>query len=146
MMARSPRHRALKVIVCVVALAASACNKGENPTSTPSKSPSPSPRPKSSATLRIDDPVVGATVSAGTLHVKLVLDGGTIVPLTSKNLKPDEGHVHLSLDDKIVSMTSALEQNVEVAAGPHILQAEFVAADHAPFNPRVLTSVTFKAQ
>jgi hypothetical protein len=22
-------------------------------------------------------------------------------------------------------------------AGPHVLQAEFVAADHAPFNPRV---------
>jgi hypothetical protein len=146
MMARSPRHRALKIIVCVVALAATACDKGGNPTPTPSKSPSQSPRPRSSATLRIEDPAVGASVPAGTLRVKLVLDGGRIVPLTSKDLKPDEGHIHLSLDDKIVSMTSTLEQDVDVAAGPHILQAEFVAADHAPFNPRVLTSVTFKAQ
>ena len=146
MMARSARHRALEVILCVFALAASACNSGGNPAPTPSKSPTSTPRPSSSATLKIEDPAVGANVSAGTLRVKLTLDGGKIVPVTSKDLKPDEGHIHLSLDDKIVSMTSNLEQDVDVAAGPHILQAEFVAADHAPFNPRVLTSVTFRAQ
>jgi hypothetical protein len=28
--------------------------------------------------------------------------------------------------------------------GPHTLTAEFVAADHAPFNPRVVATATFK--
>ena len=30
--------------------------------------------------------------------------------------------------------------------GQHILRAEFVAADHRPFNPRDFTQVTFEVQ
>ncbi len=29
-------------------------------------------------------------------------------------------------------------------AGPHVLQAEFVAKDHAPFDPRVIARVLFE--
>jgi hypothetical protein len=33
---------------------------------------------------------------------------------------------------------------VSVLPGSHHLQAEFVAVDHGPFDPRVLASVAFR--
>jgi hypothetical protein len=43
-------------------------------------------------------------------------------------------------------MAYALEHDVTVAPGDHILQAEFVAGDHAPFFPRVIAVKSFRAQ
>jgi hypothetical protein len=34
----------------------------------------------------------------------------------------------------------------DVSPGPHTLQAEFVAADHAPFDPRVTAAVRFETE
>jgi hypothetical protein len=62
---------------------------------------------------------------------------------TSTRLVPDEGHIHVKLDGKLVSMTAGLEQQVPVTTGPHIIEAEFVANDHLPFNPRILTTMPF---
>jgi hypothetical protein len=104
------------------------------------------PRPASTATLSIVKPAVGATVTGDDLQVVMQLPGGTIVTTTSTKLTPDTGHVHLSLDGRVVSMTYGLVQVVSVrslAPGEHTLQAEFVAADHGPFQPRVMASVTF---
>jgi hypothetical protein len=36
-------------------------------------------------------------------------------------------------------MNYALEQDLAVPAGTHVLRAEYVASDHAPFSPRVVT-------
>jgi hypothetical protein len=82
-------------------------------------------------------------VSGTTLHVQLKLVGAEIVPQTSTSLSPDKGHIHLSLDGRVISMSYGVEQDVAVAPGVHLLQAEFVATDHFPFNPRVITAVTF---
>jgi hypothetical protein len=104
------------------------------------------PRPASTATLSIVSPADGATVTGDDLEVIMQLPGGTIVTTTSTKLTPDTGHVHLSLDGRVVSMTYGLVQVVSVrslAPGEHTLQAEFVAADHGPFQPRVTASVTF---
>ncbi len=46
--------------------------------------------------------------------------------------------MHLSLDGQLSTMTYGLDQEIQVTPGSHILQAEFVAGDHAPFNPRVI--------
>jgi hypothetical protein len=100
-------------------------------------------RPRSTATLRIVSPVPGAVVTARTLQVQLQLMGATVTPETSTHLTPDRGHIHLILDGKVVSMAYGVEQNVPVTPGDHLLQAEFVAVDHFPFNPRVVTSATF---
>lgn len=110
---------------------------------TPPAQPATQVRPRSTATLRILNPAPGTTVSGRTLHVRLALTGARIVPQTSLHLTPDRGHVHLSLDGRVVSMAYGLEQDVAVTPGDHLLQAEFVATDHFPFNPRVVTSVTF---
>jgi hypothetical protein len=104
------------------------------------------PRPASTATLAIVRPADGATVADQDLEVVLRLDGGTIVNTTSTTLTPDTGHLHLSLDGAVVSMTFGVVQSVDlrsVAPGEHTLTAEFVAADHGPFNPRVTASVRF---
>ncbi|HEY7526301.1 MAG TPA: hypothetical protein VIA82_05675 [Candidatus Limnocylindria bacterium] len=56
---------------------------------------------------------------------------------TTTNIRPDQGHVHLYVDNVLVSMNYALEQDMPVHAGTYVLKAEFVASDHAPFSPRV---------
>jgi hypothetical protein len=100
-------------------------------------------RPRSTATLTILDPAPGVTVTGRTLHVRLQLTGATITPLVSTHLSPDKGHIHLILDGRVVSMAYGVDQDVQVTPGDHLLQAEFVAQDHFPFNPRVVKSVTF---
>lgn len=118
-----------------------------------SQSTSPAPaqpatlvRPRSTATLAVEEPRPGAAVSGAALHVRLALTGGTITPETSTHLTPDRGHIHLSVDGKVVSMAYGLMQDVPITPGDHLLQAEFVAVDHFPFNPRVIQTITFTAR
>jgi hypothetical protein len=96
-------------------------------------------RPASPATVTIQQPLNGAAVNGGTVHVVLALNGGTIVAATTTDIRPDQGHLHLYVDNILVSMNYGLEQDIPVHPGTYVLKAEFVAADHAPFNPRVVS-------
>jgi len=108
------------------------------------KTPQSPTRPTSTAKIAILEPSAGEVVSGKTFTAKLQLTGGKVVKEVSQILTPDEGHVHLSVDGKIVSMTFGLSQKVPMPKpGSHLLQAEFVAKDHGPFAPRVLSTVTF---
>lgn len=107
------------------------------------------PRPSSTASLAFVDPESGGLVTDDEVEVVLDLEGGRVVDGASTQLRPDTGHVHLVLDGSLVSMTYGLVQVVDlrgVAAGSHTLQAEYVAADHAPFDPRVRTTVRFETE
>jgi hypothetical protein len=76
----------------------------------------------------------------------MTLAGGRIVDAASTNLAPDTGHIHLSLDGALGSMTTGLVQVIDIRSlppGEHRLTVEFVAADHGPFDPRVTATVTF---
>ena len=110
--------------------------------------PSPAAvRPASTAAIAITAPPPDRAIQGDTLDVIMTLTGGKILDAASTALAPDTGHVHLSIDGTLVSMTYGLVQEVSLtglAPGPHVLQAEFVATDHAPFDPRVRTSVTFE--
>lgn len=122
-------------ILAVLVMALTAC----------SASPSPSPsavRPSSPAVVTVVQPTAGQTVSGTTVHVVLSLSGAKIVNQTSTNIRPDEGHVHLFVDNVLKSMNYGLEQDLELSPGTYVLSAEFVAADHAPFNPRVVSGQT----
>jgi hypothetical protein len=105
-----------------------------------SPAPSSGPRPASPATIEILQPAGGATVTGTSVHVVLKLNGATIVPATSTEVRPDQGHVHLYVNNVLVSMNYGLEQDIPVQPGSFALKAEFVAADHAPFSPRVWSS------
>ena len=106
-------------------------------TFTPAISPTLGPRPSSPATVQIVEPANGATVVGTSVHVVLKLTGAKVVTATTTNVRADEGHVHLYLNGQIVSMNYGLEQDLPVTPGTYVFRAEFVAADHAPFNPRV---------
>jgi hypothetical protein len=101
-------------------------------------------RPSSTARLQILSPAQGDVFSGdpATVQVTLRLQGGRIVPQTSTTPVPNQGHIHVFLDDRLLSMTG-LDSRIIVLPGEHTLRAEFVASDHGPFRPPVATSVTF---
>lgn len=79
------------------------------------------------------------------LGVRLDLRGAEIVDKTTTRIRGDQGHVHLYVDGKLVTMNYGLRERLpQLTPGQHVVQVEFVAADHAPFEPRVLTQAAFE--
>jgi hypothetical protein len=104
-------------------------------------------RPSSPAELSIASPTVGEVVEGSTVDLRVQLRGATIVPGTTTDIVPDEGHLHVLLDDTLISMTEGLEQAIpDVPPGEHRITVEFVATDHAPFDPRVIAVVAFEVE
>jgi hypothetical protein len=135
---------ALRLLIpgLLLALAATGCSGDGTPTH-PAVG-STGPRPSSPATVEIVSPAPSTTVEGDTLHVVLRLNGGILVTQTTTDIRPDEGHVHLYVNNVLVSMNYGLEQDIPIQPGTTVLKAEFVAADHAPFSPRVWsTEVVF---
>ena len=109
----------------------------------PARAAPAAPRPSSPAKLTIVTPRNGQTVKEGA-ELRLGLDGAKIVNQTTTRIQGDEGHIHLLVDGKLVNMNYGLRQRLpQLTPGQHVVQVEFVAADHAPFDPRVLTQAAF---
>jgi hypothetical protein len=141
----------LVAVVTAFALTTSACGGGGE--TTPSTSPTtPTPtvsadRPASPAQLAIITPTNGQVVHGTTVQMKVSLKDAKIVDATSANIVPDEGHLHVILDDQLISMTGTTTQLLaNLSQGQHLLKVEFVASDHAPFDPRVIAAVAFEVQ
>ena len=133
--------RASVLVVAVLSMVASACGSDG---STTSPSVAPGPRLASTATVTIGAPRDGQTIRDPAVDVRIGLEGGRLVDLTTTDVRPDEGHLHVTLDDQLVSMTGELRQTLpDLEAGLHVLKVEFVAADHLPFDPRVIAAVAF---
>jgi hypothetical protein len=97
--------------------------------------------------LSILSPENGTIVHGPAIRVTLALKGARVVKQTSTDIVPDEGHVHVLLDGELISMTYGLEQRIaDVEPGAHRLEVEFVAADHAPFDPRVTAVTSFQVE
>lgn len=137
----------------VAALLLAACGgdgqeTGPTPTATEEAA-----RPSSPAELTIVEPEPGAVYPPDDVPVRLELENAEIIEEVSTDLRGDEGHVHLVLDGETVTLLGGLDENLaelveggELAPGMHILEAEFVAADHGFFLPRVITTVTFQVE
>ena len=133
---RRMRKRALALVV--LAAAAVACSGGSSSTLAP-----PQPRPSSPARLSILTPTDGEVVHDLGGAARLA-ERREIVPASTTHIVPNEGHLHVILDQHLISMTEGLHQQITgLTAGTHLLQVEFVASDHSPFDPRVLTAVSF---
>jgi hypothetical protein len=104
-------------------------------------------RPSSTARLEIVSPRPDGAIRGdpATVVIELRLIGGTIVPTTSTDVEPNRGHIHVFLDDRLLSMTG-LHSTILAVPGTHTLRAEFVASDHGPFRPPVTASVTFRVR
>jgi hypothetical protein len=144
--------RSIRMVSVVLALCflGAACSGGGSPdqTSTPSTTiPSydPNTRPSSPAVLKILEPKNGQVVHGTSTPLKMSLQNAKIVPATTTHIVGTQGHVHVILDNKLVSMTYGLKQTLgNLTQGTHLLRAQFVASDHAPFNPPVFAqAVTF---
>jgi hypothetical protein len=129
-----------------VLLLVAACGGGD-PASSPSAAATAAARPSSTAHLAISSPEQNEVVTGPTTPLEVKLTGAEIVPQTSTDLRPDQGHLHVFLDGDLVSMTSSTETTLaDLAPGEHLVKVEFVAADHAPFDPRVIAAVSFEVE
>jgi hypothetical protein len=133
---------------CAALVLLAACSSGGSGSSTASgASPAPGPRPSTTATLKILSPTNGQVIHGTTVDLKVSLTGAKLVSVSSTNLVPNEGHLHVSVDDTLVSMTSGLEQTIpNLTPGTHLITVEFVANDHFPFDPRVRALVSFQVK
>ena len=100
-------------------------------------------RPRTQASVEIASPKPGEVVDGGKIDVGIRLSDGKLAGLSSTRNIEGQGHLHLSLDGKLVSMTGEAEQRIEASPGEHQLTAEYVANDHAPFCKRVTDRVRF---
>jgi hypothetical protein len=99
-------------------------------------------RPTTAAKLTILEPTANE-VTGTKVTLKLALTGATVVNRTSGALSPTEGHIHVSVDNQLVSMAFGTPQDLNLTPGNHSVSAEFVATDHAPFANRVVAVVLF---
>ncbi len=146
---RCTRGALVGAAVLVFALGACGGGGGESPGPSPS-SPTPTvsaDRPASPAKLTVISPKNGQVVQGTTVEMKVLLKDAKLVPATSSTIVPDEGHLHVILDDQLISMTGDTSQLLSnLTPGQHLLKVEFVASDHAPFDPRVIAAVAFEVQ
>ena len=105
-------------------------------------------RPSSTARLQIDQPTPNQ-VTGPDITVQLTVIGGEVVPLTqiSGPLRGDQGHIHVSLDGNLVTMTDKSSSALTgLAPGSHTIQAEYVAVDHLSFRSRIIAAVIFQVK
>ena len=142
-----PKMSKLALIVAT-AFVLAACGSSDDGGSGATGATAPSSdRPSSSAKLAIVLPKVGDVVHGSSVDLRVKLQDAKLVPATTTHIVPDEGHLHVILDDTLISMTQGLEQTIpDVALGEHRIMVEFVASDHAPFDPRVVSVVAFEVK
>ena len=126
------------VIALVIAVALGGC----------SSSSAGAERPTTKANLEIVSPAPNAH-SGPDVDLRIELTKASVAPSTQVGgrLRPDRGHIHVSVDGQLVAMPYTLDQVIPgLTPGTHTIQAEFVATDHLAFANRVLTAVTFTVQ
>lgn len=102
-------------------------------------------RPTTGANLTIVRPEANETFDSTEIPVEVDIEGGIITDAATIENVEGEGHIHISIDGKLTSMTGEEEQTIEVEPGEHEIEVEYVANDHAPFCTRVVKRAQFTA-
>ena len=137
---RSPFHkRPIRsigpVLLILVSFGLAACSGGNSGSTTK--------RPTTHATLSIVSPTPNE-VTGPNVPVQFKVEGAIVSAPQKNKLAPNEGHIHVSVDGKLVVMSYGTSTELNgLAPGLHSLQAEFVANDHLPFANRVIAVVLF---
>jgi len=123
-------------VLAVAAIAGAVTSGSWVPAAKPSRV-----RPTTTARLQILSPTPGQ-VTGPNLVVRLQLTGGKVAPPAAFQNALTQGHIHISVDGLLVSMAYGLQQEVDgLTPGSHLVRAEFVAVDHAPFRVPVVATV-----
>jgi hypothetical protein len=128
-------------VIAAVAVAVLLAGCGGSGTKAPS-------RPTTQAQLVIVSPTPNE-VTGPDVTLKFQVIGGTVLPPAQVTgpLRGDQGHIHVSLDGKLVQMAySTQAQLTGLAPGSHTVQASWVATDHLPFANRVVAVVLFQVR
>jgi len=135
------RRAAILVPLLVVLIGFTGCGSDKK-----SSSPSVPERPATDARIQIVAPTPNQETGPDvTVQVKLI--GAKEVPQVSGPIKPDEGHIHVSLDGTVVAMAYSDSQTLKgLTPGQHSVQVDFVAVDHVPFKNRVTAAVLFRVK
>ncbi len=107
-----------------------------------------STRPVTNAHLLILQPTPNQ-VTGPNVILKFEVIGGTVLPppVVTGPLRGDQGHIHVSVDGKLVQMAYSTQTVLTgLSSGPHSVQAAWVATDHLPFANPVVAAVLFRVQ
>ena len=128
----------IPVVVALALVCLSGCGSEKK-----SSAPPGSQRPATNARIQILAPTPNQETGPDvTVQVKLI--GAREVSPVSGEVKPDEGHIHVSLDSAVVAMAYGDTQTLKaLTPGEHSVQVDFVAVDHLPFKNRVTAAVLF---
>jgi hypothetical protein len=107
-------------------------------------SPTANSRPFTPARIQIISPPPNE-VTGPDVTVVVNLIGAHEVQASAGTIRPDESHIHVSVDGNVVAMAYSTTQELKgLTSGPHSVQVEFVAIDHhLPFRNRVIAAVLF---
>jgi hypothetical protein len=132
------------LVVAASVLAACGGPTQSTPTAAPTFTPATLNRPSSPVTITLISPANGELVQGTSVHVVVMVSGGTVTRVYSTNISPTKGHVHLYLNNQLVYMSYTLHQDLPVNPGVlYSMYAEWVAADHYPFSPRDVTQTIY---
>lgn len=99
--------------------------------------------------IEVATPVDGQVLSSGEVLINVRLlepAGASWTPVGQ--LSPATGHIHVSVDGRVISMAWSPSIAIPVSPGRHAVTVELVAGDHRPFSPRVLITrrITIQSQ
>lgn len=131
------RARRAALVAPLLLLALSACSDDK------ASAPKAGERPLTQARVQIVSPTPFQETGPD-VTVKVNLIGAREVPQVTGPLKPDEGHIHIALDNNVVAMAYGESHTLTgLTPGKHAIQVDFVAVDHVPFRNRVTAAVLF---
>ena len=130
--------RSTAALVALVLIGFTGCGSDKK-----SSAPSVPLRPPTAARVQIVAPTPNQETGPD-VNVVVKLIGAKEVPQVTGPVKPDEGHIHVSLDGQVVAMAYGDTQTLKaLTPGQHSVQVDFVATDHLPFKNRVTAAVLF---